>query len=106
MGKPRRPSCLFRTGSALITSVIHPFEEVMRECGLCGESALRAASYKVRCEDGSFRTYPGLQCGCCGRTQPDDEAIDWTDEVPSRFRERCDEVRSETRMKIAARRAS
>jgi len=78
----------------------------MRECGLCGAPVMRGASYKVRCEDGTFKVYPAVTCASCGLIHPDDEAIDWEAEAPSRFRERCEEVRSEARMKVAARRAS
>jgi hypothetical protein len=75
----------------------------MKECGLCGELKHHSVSYKVRGDDGVLRSFPALECASCGRTQPDDEAIDWSEEVPHRLRERCEEVRSEARMKIAAR---
>lgn len=51
--------------------------------------------------DGALQAYPALECVCCGKTQPDDEAIDWTDAVPTRLRERCEEIKSENRIKVA-----
>jgi hypothetical protein len=75
----------------------------MKECGLCGGVEHRTVRYKVRDGDGALRTFPALECRSCGRTQPDDDAIDWTDEVPSGLRERCEEVRSEARIKVELR---
>jgi hypothetical protein len=78
----------------------------MNECSLCGAMEHRASFYKVRDDNGVLRVFPALECVRCGRTQPDDLAIERTDEVPSRLRERCEEVRSENRLKVALRSAS
>jgi hypothetical protein len=64
------------------------------------------SSYKIVGENGELQTFPALECVCCGRTQPDDEAIDRASEVPSRLRERCEAVRSEDRLKGAIRQVS
>jgi hypothetical protein len=77
----------------------------MKECSLCGAEEHRESSYKIVGESGVLQAFPALECVCCGRTQPDDEAIDWAAEVPSRLRERCEEVRSEDRLKVAIRQA-
>jgi hypothetical protein len=59
--------------------------------------------YTARGDDGSLRSFPGIECGACGRTQPDDEAIEGSERVPHGLRERCEEVRSESRIRVAAR---
>jgi hypothetical protein len=78
----------------------------MKDCWLCGGVEHHSTWYKVRDEDGTLRTFPGLECRSCGRIQPDEDAIDWNDEVPSSLRQRCEEVRSEARIKVELRKAS
>jgi hypothetical protein len=77
----------------------------MSSCGVCESRALHSAAYKVRCDDGAIRAFPGLECDGCGRIQPDTDAIARMKDVPAKLRERCGRPENQVRAEPCAAKA-